>query len=575
MPQVSPTKYLVRAGWDDVPHLSERAKADLIASTPPHEIEARRYGVPALGAGAVWPIPLSEILEEPFAVPDWWPRAYALDVGWNVTAALWGAWDPADNSLHVYSEYYGGKKEPIVHAAAIKSRGAWIKGAIDPAARGRTQIDGRQLMTEYRAQGLSVIPADNAVEAGVYAVWEALSLGRIRINKHLRNFQQEYRNYRRNGDVESASYGKIVKKNDHLMDCLAPGTLVCTDRGKVPIEALVGTEGRVLTVGGVYAPYRDCRVYGRGRRIVELRFDDGQVVRATPDHLFLTPSGWVPAIEMKGKLAHNAVPEAIRSASWGRSFCLKPARSLTGAVSTCAGIISSVTDAAFTALYGSIATALSRLAGMSTTSTATAATISPATSPSCGLAITCRSIMPGMTGASLTLPTRLRGTGTDRRKGSSGTGFTMSATAPIRCTAGSASTARSAGSSLTGWLRTEPGSAPTAARQRHARHPGWMTKIGNALSAVLCSASTGMRRGGPVRRGAHPRCVAVRDAGRSDVYCLSVPSTEAFAVEGGVIVHNCLRYLWMSGRKIARVRPIERDPLSAAAATTHDNRAGY
>jgi hypothetical protein len=50
------------------------------------------------------------------------------------------------------------------------------------------------------------------------------------------------------------------------------------------------------------------------------------------------------------------------------------------------------------------------------------------------------------------------------------------------------------------------------------------------------------------RRGAmSERTVGVRsieDAGRADVYCLTVPATEAFCIEGGLIVHNCdaLRY---------------------------------
>jgi hypothetical protein len=38
------------------------------------------------------------------------------------------------------------KAEPSVHVAAVQARGKWIKGAIDPASRGRTQTDGRQLL---------------------------------------------------------------------------------------------------------------------------------------------------------------------------------------------------------------------------------------------------------------------------------------------------------------------------------------------------------------------------------------------------------------------------------------------
>ena len=50
--------------------------------------------------------------------------------------------------------------------AFIKERGDWIPGCIDPAAKQRSQIDGRNLLGEYRI-GLKLSMADNAVEAGI------------------------------------------------------------------------------------------------------------------------------------------------------------------------------------------------------------------------------------------------------------------------------------------------------------------------------------------------------------------------------------------------------------------------
>ncbi len=213
MPEISQSKYLVQAGWDDVPHLSDQTKRELLEATPPHLREARSKGVPALGAGAVYPVPFSEIEIAPFAIPAFWKRAYALDVGWNRTAALWGAKDPTDGAMYLYAEHYRGKEVPVVHAEAIKARGTWIKGAIDPAARGRAQKDGEQLIATYRGQGLQLIPAVNAVESGIYDVWQLLETGRLKVFRTLVNFKAEYNLYRRDED------GKIVKKMDHLMDC--------------------------------------------------------------------------------------------------------------------------------------------------------------------------------------------------------------------------------------------------------------------------------------------------------------------------------------------------------------------
>ncbi len=212
MPEISPSKYMVNASWQDVPHLTDAAKRELLESTMPYLQDARSKGVPSLGAGAVWPIPLSEILVDPFEIPAHWPRSYGLDVGWNRTAAVWGAIDTSVDVAYLYTEHYRGKAEPSIHATAIKARGEWIPGVIDPASRGRGQRDGMQLMTDYVELGLDLMPALNPRETGIYTVWERLSTGRLKVFNTLMNWQAEYRLYRRDDN------GVIVKEYDHLLD---------------------------------------------------------------------------------------------------------------------------------------------------------------------------------------------------------------------------------------------------------------------------------------------------------------------------------------------------------------------
>jgi len=62
-------KFCVQATWDDVPHLSEEAKAELLASIPPYQREARSKGVPQLGAGAIYQVPESDIVVPDFEIP--------------------------------------------------------------------------------------------------------------------------------------------------------------------------------------------------------------------------------------------------------------------------------------------------------------------------------------------------------------------------------------------------------------------------------------------------------------------------------------------------------------------------
>lgn len=206
------TKFVVMATWDDVPHLDAKTKEELWNSIPPFQRDARAKGVPQLGAGAIYPIPESDIVVPDFEIPDHWKRAYGMDVGWNRTAAVWGAIDPETDVLYLFSEHYRGQAEPIVHAEGIKGRGDWIPGVIDPASRGRSQDDGMQLFGKYKGLGLDLTIAKNGVETGLYDVWQRMSFGKLKVFKSLGNWLQEFRLYRRDDK------GRVVKDNDHLMD---------------------------------------------------------------------------------------------------------------------------------------------------------------------------------------------------------------------------------------------------------------------------------------------------------------------------------------------------------------------
>jgi len=208
------SKKLIMATWEDAPHLTTKQKKKLYASLPPYQREARSKGIPQLGSGAIYPILEEDITCEPFELPDYYPRVYGMDVGWNRTAALWAAIDEATKTIYIYSEYYRGQAEPIIHAAGIKSRGDWIPGVIDPASRGRGQRDGKALYKDYRKLGLKIKVAENTRETGIQRVWLGLSTGRIKIFTSCVNTIAEYRLYRRD------EKGAVVKEDDHLMDSL-------------------------------------------------------------------------------------------------------------------------------------------------------------------------------------------------------------------------------------------------------------------------------------------------------------------------------------------------------------------
>lgn len=204
---------VITATWDDCGHLSEKDKEDLMASLPPHQRDARSKGIPQLGSGAIFPIAEENIVCEPFEIPKHWKRGYGLDVGWNYTAAMFLAYDEDTDTMYFTHEYKRSQAEPVVHAAALKAMGAdWMPGVIDPASRGRSQIDGKQLMTLYQEQGLILSPAVNAVESGIFKMYERYTTRRLRVFKTCTEFLAENRLYRRDEN------GKVVKDNDHCQD---------------------------------------------------------------------------------------------------------------------------------------------------------------------------------------------------------------------------------------------------------------------------------------------------------------------------------------------------------------------
>lgn len=206
------SKFVIMASWDDVPHLTEQTKKELLASIPPFQRDARSKGVPQLGSGAILPVPESDFVIKDFEIPKHFARAYGMDVGWNRTAAIWGAHDREKDILYLTGEHYRAQAEPVIHATSIKAHGIWIPGVIDPAARGRQQADGKKLMQEYIDLGLDLEIAFNGVESGLLQYWQRLSTGRLKVFRSLGNWLEEYRLYRRD------EKGQVIKGFDHAMD---------------------------------------------------------------------------------------------------------------------------------------------------------------------------------------------------------------------------------------------------------------------------------------------------------------------------------------------------------------------
>ena len=288
-------KHVTNITWWDVPHLSAEDIEQMLAATPPQLRDARSKGEPTVGSGRIYPISSEHYIVDDFQVPKYWRKAYGFDIGWNNTAAVFGAWDETNDIIYIYSEYKQGESQPVVHASAIKARGEWLKGVIDPAARGRSQIDGTTIFSLYKQEGLKLYLANNAVEAGIYEVWDRLNTGRLKIFKSCTAIQKEFNLYIRD------EKGKIVKKNDH---CLVGDTLILTPNGSVPIKDL-DENGFIFNRDGDVTEYKRARLIASDTKVVKIK-SDKFIIEATPEHCFLGANSlWYPALMLENKSLVN------------------------------------------------------------------------------------------------------------------------------------------------------------------------------------------------------------------------------------------------------------------------------
>jgi phage terminase large subunit-like protein len=235
------SKIRVKCRWDEVPHLTEQEKAEMIASCPAYLRAARMNGEAVAGVGRVYPVDESLIVVKPFAIPGHWPRVFGIDCGWHRTAVVWGAIDRDTDTLFLYSEHYVGEQPVPIHAAAIKARGIWIPGVGDVA--GASQTTGESFKDLYRAQGVRIQLPDKSVDGGIAKVMERASTGRLKVFSSLENWLKEFRTYAYDDKQ------RVKKENDHLMDATRYLIVSGLDIAKVKREEPTGAREPEQTFG--------------------------------------------------------------------------------------------------------------------------------------------------------------------------------------------------------------------------------------------------------------------------------------------------------------------------------------
>ena len=148
----------ISMGIEDAAHIPAAERARIIASFPEHEREARANGVPILGSGRVFPIAEEAIRCDPFLAPAHWAFLGAMDFGWDHPfAAVKLAWDRDADCVYVTNVYRVREQTPVVHAAALKVWGPWLKWAWPHDGLQHDKGSGDTLAAQYKGQGLRML----------------------------------------------------------------------------------------------------------------------------------------------------------------------------------------------------------------------------------------------------------------------------------------------------------------------------------------------------------------------------------------------------------------------------------
>ena len=217
MPEINPSKYLVMAGWSDVPHLGEQDKAELrrAFAARPHELKAREMGIPVLGSGAVFPVAEDDILVDPIPIPDSWPQLGGMDFGWDHPfACVQLAWDRDRDAIYVVKDFRQSQTTPVMAKVALQAWDKWLPWAWPHDGLQHDKGSGEELAQQYRSAGFDMLPerasfldGSFGVEAGITDMLDRMQTGRWKVFTTCAYWIEEFRIYHRKD-------GLIVKERD-------------------------------------------------------------------------------------------------------------------------------------------------------------------------------------------------------------------------------------------------------------------------------------------------------------------------------------------------------------------------
>lgn len=209
-----------------------------------------------------------------------------------------------DRCLYIHNEIYKNNMSAEDITTALKKH---MKQAFNPSSlrTGDSNNPGMiSQLSKFRQvdcveyDGIDITPAkkgDGSVKEGINFIRDGLK--RIYVHPRCVNTIHELKTYSYKLDKDGNPTDHVRKEFDHL--CFSGDTLVEVN-GIVQRIDSIPESGFVKGYDGKYTRYTNGVLTGC-KKLLRVEFNDGNIVRCTDDHKFLTTNGWIEAKDIKGE----------------------------------------------------------------------------------------------------------------------------------------------------------------------------------------------------------------------------------------------------------------------------------
>lgn len=496
-------------------------------------------------------------------VPEFAPIYMTYDWGFGKPFSIGWWWSDRENRLYRFAEWYGysGKEDDglrmvdsaIADGIIAKEHELGIESRVqirlcDPTSfnkRADTYGGGQGPSTAdiFAEKGIPLTPGDPNRKLKIRAVRERLAIPRdgsppmMMVYENCSHF------------IRTIPQLAIDEENPEEIDdgqedhCLHGGTLIETEQGSIPIKELVNKKGKILTAGGYWTDFSDCRLTRKDADVVKVEFENGKVVTCTDDHKFFTKTnGYIRARDLTNETCHISISlnQHLKEATiWKSRLLTKQRKSLM--VKDIGYAVSIFKEKVLDCieLFGNFSMVKFLKELIPTIKTETVQTINQIIlclnlQVNTCLCMVKRTITQH--GLSLCIPGLLHGMEANRAL--NGISSNIKNTVKTKCMLRKVSSANIVVNHTKGYHSAN-------IVQENVSNENGKIKTANP-EHVLC-AETALSDSGKLvqvlvqqeKRGQLVKARSVKPAGKADVYCLNAADTHAFCVEGGILVHNC------------------------------------